>query len=81
MKPKTPFAFTILSAEPENRADTPTENGRTIHNSRSSTRTAAVGMIKDVYSIAATYADDQTGSLADFRFVQFDSDASETYLQ
>ena len=81
MKPKTPFAFTILSAEPENRADTPTESGRTTHNSRSTTCTAALDMIKDAYSLAETSAADQAGSAADFRFIQLDSDASETYLQ
>jgi len=81
MKPKTPFAFTIPSAEPENPADTPTENGRTTHNSRSTTRTTAHDIIKDAYSVAATYAADQNRSVADFRFVQFDSDTSETYLQ
>jgi len=81
MKPKTSFAFTILSAEPENRADTPTEHGRTTHNPRSTTRTAALDMIKDAYSLAETYAADQTSSPADFRFVQLDSEASETYLQ
>jgi hypothetical protein len=78
MKPKTPFAFIIPSAEPENPADTPTQNGRTTHNSRSTT---AHDIIKDAYSIAATYAADQNRSVADFRFVQFDSDTSETYLQ
>jgi hypothetical protein len=81
MKPKTPFAFTFPSPEPENPADTATENGRATHNSRSTTRTAALDMIKDAYSLAETYAADQISSAADFRFVQLDSDASETYLQ
>lgn len=80
MKPKTLFAFTILSEEPESRADTP-EKGRTTPKSGGATRTAALDVIKNFYSFAETYAADQTGPAADFRFVQLDSEASETYLQ
>ena len=67
MKPKTPCSLAQLLAELETLADTQEEFAGT--------------SLQSAHTMSETHATLQTIAVGDFRFVQLDSDASETYLQ